>query len=137
MTRAGTEKLIRTYYARFNARDVDGFLGLLTADVVHDISQGGSEKGKPAFGRFLRLMNDCYKETVFDLVVMSSPDGRRAAAEFDLRGKYMKTDGALPPAKGQKYKLRVGAFFEIRRGKVARVSNHYNMNDWLRQVRAG
>jgi hypothetical protein len=28
----------------------------------------------------------------------------------------------------------VGAFFEIRDGRVARISNHYNFKDWLRQV---
>lgn len=132
--RAATEKLIRAYYDRFNARDVDGFLALLSPDVVHDISQGGSEKGRAAFGRFLRHMNACYRERVRNLAVMTSADGRRAAAEFDLTGTYLKTDGKLPKARGQRYRLRVGAFFAVKRGRIARVSNHYNMADWLRQV---
>jgi len=134
--RAPTEKLIKAYYDRFNAQDVDGFLELLTDTVVHDISQGGVEKGKAAFCKFLGHMNARYRETVKNLVVMTSPDGKRAAAEFDLTGTYLKTDGKLPRATGQRYKLRVGAFFEIRRGKIARVSNHYNMKDWLRQIGA-
>ncbi|MCC6468953.1 MAG: nuclear transport factor 2 family protein [Alphaproteobacteria bacterium] len=134
--RTATDRLIKTYYDRFNARDVDGFLALLSPGVVHDISQGGSEKGRPAFRRFMLHMNDCYAEKVRNLAVMTSPDGSRAAAEFDLDGTYRRTDGKLPKAKGQRYRLRVGAFFVIRRGKIARVSNHYNMNDWLRQVGA-
>ncbi len=137
MTRAATEKLIKAYYDRFNAQDVDGFLGLLGDGVVHEISQGGREKGKRAFRKFLLHMNACYRETVGDLAVMTSADGRRAAAEFDLRGRYLRTDGNLPRATGQRYRLRVGAFFEVRRGRIARVSNHYNMNDWLRQVGGG
>ncbi|MBL8704605.1 MAG: nuclear transport factor 2 family protein [Rhodospirillales bacterium] len=132
--RARTETLIKAYYDRFNARDVDGFLDLLAGTVVHEISQGGTEKGKPAFRRFLGHMNECYREKVKNLAVMTSPDGRRAAAEFDLAGTYLKTDGKLPRAKGQRYKLRVGAFFEVKRGKIARVANHYNMKDWLKQV---
>ena len=132
--RARTETLIKAYYDRFNARDVDGFLALLSDTVVHEISQGGKEKGKAAFRRFLGHMNACYREKVKNLAVMTSADGRRAAAEFDLTGAYLKTDGRLPKAKGQRYKLRVGAFFEVRRGRIARISNHYNMKDWLRQV---
>ncbi len=132
--RAKTEKLIREYYRRFNARDVDGFLDLLTDDVAHDISQGKRERGKRAFHQFLDHMNARYRETVHDLAVMSSPDGRRAAAEFKLSGQYLKTDGTLPKACGQRYRLVVGAFFAIRGGRIARISNHYNMKDWLKQI---
>jgi steroid delta-isomerase-like uncharacterized protein len=135
MSAATTEALIRTYYDRFNAKDVEGFLKLLTDDVVHDISQGGRETGKAAFRKFLQGMNVAYEETATDLVVMTEPSGTRAAAEFTIDGKYLKSDGAgMPAAKGQKYTLRVGAFFEIRDGRVARISNHYNFKDWVRQV---
>ena len=41
----------------------------------------------------------------------------------------------LPPARGQTYVLPGGAFFTLRGGMVARVSNYYNLEDWLRQVR--
>ena len=71
-----------------------------------------------------------------DLVVFAGPDTSRAAAEFHIRGEYLQTDEGLPPATGQKYHLRVGAFFEIKDGKVARVSNYYNLSAWLRMVGA-
>lgn len=129
-----TETLIRTYYDRFNAKDTEGFLELLTEDVVHEISQGGSETSKESFRHFIKHMDHCYDERVYALAVMVSVDGSRAAAEFMLDGTYLNQDGNLPPAHGQKYTLRVGAFFEIRQGKVARISNHYNMKDWLKQV---
>lgn len=134
MTAAATRKLIAAYYDRFNARDVEGFLDLLATNVVHDISQGGGEKGKARFRAFLEHMNDCYRERVSDLVVMTNGDGSRAAAEFRLDGRYMKTDGDFVAAKGQRYRLRVGAFFAIRGGKIVRIANHYNLKDWLRQV---
>lgn len=134
MTAAATEKLIRSYYERFNAKDVAGLLKLLTDDVDHDISQGARESGKPAFGKFLEHMNTCYGEQVTDLIVMTEPSGKRAAAEFTILGTYLAADGNLPKAHGQKYTLRVGAFFDVREGRIARVSNHYNFKDWLRQV---
>jgi steroid delta-isomerase-like uncharacterized protein len=81
-------------------------------------------------------MEDCYKEQVIDPVILTSVDGTRAAAEFMLKGSYLKTDVGLPPARGQGYMLRVGAFFELKDGKIQRVSNHYNLQHWLRQISA-
>ena len=66
----------------------------------------------------------------------ASSDGKRAAAEFELSGTYLQTDSDLPPAKGQTYCLRVGTFFEIDGNRIKRVSNHYNLQDWLRQIGA-
>jgi hypothetical protein len=40
----------------------------------------------------------------------------------------------MPPAHGQKYTLPAGAFFTLRDDKIARVSNFYNLPDWLAQV---
>ncbi len=134
MTRDATEALIRRYYDRFNAGDAAGMLALLTDDVVHDISQGGREIGRAAFAKFLAHMNGAYREHAYEPAVMVNADGSRAAAEFRLDGTYIATDGTLPAAHGQSYVLTVGAFFEVRDGRIARVSNHYNMKDWLRQV---
>jgi steroid delta-isomerase-like uncharacterized protein len=79
-------------------------------------------------------MNRCYKETLTDMVIMASETGIRAAAEFIVNGQYLATDEGLPEAKGQTYKLPAGAFFELRDGKVSRVTNYYNLNDWIAQV---
>ncbi|WP_185961208.1 ketosteroid isomerase-related protein [Telmatospirillum sp. J64-1] len=133
---SSAQDVIERYYAAFNAGDVEGFLALLTDDVVHDINQGGREVGKEAFAAFLARMNRCYAEQITDLVIMTEPSGRRAAAEFTVLGTYKETDEGLPPATGQTYRLPAGAFFEIRDGKVARISNTYNLQDWLRQVGA-
>jgi steroid delta-isomerase-like uncharacterized protein len=130
-----TEKLIRDYYAAFNAHDWNGMLALLTDDVAHDISQGGRETGRDAFKAFMAHMDRSYRESVRELVVMVAAGGTRAAAEFELDGEYLATDGNFPPAKGQRYTLRVGAFFDVKGGKIARVSNHYNLKDWLAQVK--
>jgi steroid delta-isomerase-like uncharacterized protein len=131
-----TRALIERYYDAFNAGDTQSFLNLLTEDVRHDINQGGRETGKEAFASFLARMNRKYRERVADLVVMVDQTGARAAAEFVVLGTYLETDEGLPPAAGQQYRLAVGAFFEIRDGKIARVTNYYNLQEWLRQVGA-
>lgn len=125
------EALVRQYYAAFNKGDE---AALLADDVAHDVNQGGRETGRGLFARFLTRMNRCYRERIEDLVVLTEPTGTRAAAEFTVHGTYVATDEGLPEAKGQTYVLPAGAFFELRDGKVARISNFYNLQDWLRQV---
>ncbi|WAR43489.1 ketosteroid isomerase-related protein [Methylomonas rapida] len=128
------KQLIEKYYQAFNNGDMDTFLSLLTDDVVHDINQGDREQGKEAFARFMDKMNHHYREQLVDMVVMANEDGTRAAAEFVVLGEYLNTDEGLPEANGQTYRLPAGAFFDIRDGKVARVTNYYNLGDWIAQV---
>lgn len=131
-----TRKLLADYYGAFNRRDWPTFLGLLTDDVIHDVNQGGREIGKAAFEAFMDKMNRSYSEEIVDISINVNLDGSRAAVEFLVLGKYLKTDEGLPEANGQTYRLPAGAFFDIRDGKVARVTNYYNLNDWLKQVGA-
>jgi steroid delta-isomerase-like uncharacterized protein len=134
MSRENAVALIQSYYRAFNAGQWETFLGLLTDDVVHDINHGDRETGRDAFRAFMDRMNRCYAEQIVDLVVMASEDGRRAAAEFVVEGRYIATDAGLPEATGQTYRLPAGAFFAIEGAQVARVTNYYNLADWLRQV---
>ncbi|WP_271409029.1 nuclear transport factor 2 family protein [Pseudomonas sp. Q1-7] len=127
-------ELVHAYYDAFNAGNMPAFLALLSEDVVHDINQGERQQGKAAFAAFMEKMNRCYKERLSDIVVMQSADGSRAAAEFVVHGQYLADDEGLPPAKGQTYVLPAGAFFHIHCGKIARVTNYYNLNDWVEQV---
>lgn len=134
--RMASALLIQEYYETFNRGDREAFLTLLAEDVAHDINQGGCEVGKAAFRAFLQRMDRCYKEQVVELVALASEDGKRGAAEFYIEGQYLSTDEGLPPATGQGYRLRVGAFFEIENGLVKRITNYYNLQEWLRQVGA-
>ena len=129
-----TIDLICRYYATFNAGDMKTFESLLTDDVIHDINQGQREVGKDAFRKFMDRMNGAYKENLTDMAIMASADGTRASAEFVVNGEYLRSDDGLPEARGQKYVLPAGAFFVVRDGKVARITNYYNLQDWISQV---
>ena len=91
--------VIHQYYDAFNRGDREAMLSLLTEDVAHDINQGGRETGKDAFRRFMGRMNQSYAERLADIVVMTSADGQRAAAEYVVHGTYLATDEGLPEAK--------------------------------------
>jgi steroid delta-isomerase-like uncharacterized protein len=134
MSNNDTFLLIQSYYDAFNEKDMKKFMGLLSEDVVHDINQGDTEIGKPLFEAFMNRMNEMYSETVHDVIILTSRDGLYASAKFHLSGMYMKTHPGLPQAKGQTYVLNAGAFFEVENKKIIRVSNYYNLNEWIKQV---
>ncbi len=126
--------LILDYYTAFNRGDWGAMLSLLTDDVTHDLNQGARETGRDAFAAFLARMDRSYREQLHDIVVMASPDGVRAAAEYVVHGEYLIADEGLPPAHGQRYVLPGGAFFAIHEGSIARVTNYYSLQDWIVQV---
>ena len=126
--------LVRGYYDAFNRGDWAGMLERLSDDVAHDLNQGAREVGRQAFAVFLQRMEASYREQLRDVVVMASEDGLRVAAEYVVHGQYHHTDDGLPPAQGQRYVLPGGALFDVRDGRISRVSNYYNLQDWITQV---
>jgi steroid delta-isomerase-like uncharacterized protein len=136
MSAAATQALIARYYDAFNRGDTDGMLACVTDDLIHDTNQGDRRIGRDRFHAFCARMSHHYKERLDDIVVMSTPDGARAAAEFNVNGQYLVTETGLPDATGQSYQLPAGTFFAVRDGKIARVTTYYNLTDWIIQVSA-
>lgn len=127
-----TERLIRAYFKAFNAGDPEALLATLDENVVHDINEGPSEVGREVFRRFKAHMDRCYRETIVDLVVMTS--GERGAAEFTVDGAYVGTDAPLPEAHGQTYSIPAAAFFVVHAGKITRVTSYYNLQGWIAAI---
>jgi steroid delta-isomerase-like uncharacterized protein len=127
---------ISRYFAAFNAGDIDGMLDCLADDVAHHVNEGQIRTGKEKFAEFCAHMERCYKEELTDMVIFEAENGTRAAAEFIVNGQYLQTDEGLPEAKGQTYRLPAGSFFNLRDGKITRVTTFYNLADWTRQVSA-
>lgn len=136
MPRAETLALIQRYYDAFNAGDADGMLACLTDEIEHRVNEGAHRIGKEKFAEFCSHMGVSYNEQLKDMVVFANDAGDRAAAEFTVHGEYLKTDPGLPEAKGQRYILPAGGFFEVKGGKIARITTFYNLNDWVAQVSA-
>lgn len=129
-----SHELVARYFSALNERDSRACLALLSDDVQLDINQGPREVGRKAFADYLTRSQRCYRESAEELVILGEPSGRHAACEFTLRGEYLATDDGLPDACGQSYQLLAATFFEIRDGLICRVSQHFNLPDWLAQV---
>jgi steroid delta-isomerase-like uncharacterized protein len=126
--------LVQRYYDAFNRGDARGMLACLAEDVRHDVNQGARRVGKQLFAEFCAHMARCYRERLTDIVVLTSAERSRVAAEFIVHGEYIATDEGLPQANGQRYVLPAGAFFEIAGGLISRVTTYYNLADWMAQV---
>ena len=127
-----TEEAINAYFNAFNAHDAEAMLNTLHPDVRHDINEGGSEHGIEAFRAFKAHMDHCYREQISDLIVTTC--GTHGAAEFTCSGEYLKTDGGLPAANGQKYSIPAAAFFTVEDGLITRVTSYYNLRNWIAAV---
>jgi steroid delta-isomerase-like uncharacterized protein len=134
--REAAEVLAGAYYAAFNAGDRAAMCALLAEDVVHDVNQGGRRTGLAAFRAFMAQMDAAYEERLEELVIMADASGRRAAAEFLVVGRYLRTEPGLPEARGQEYRLPAGAFLALEGGKITRITTYYNLSEWIRQVSA-
>lgn len=130
-------ELVLSWYAAFNRGDWNGMLALLSDDVIHDRNQGPRELGREAFANYLQHRAMSYREQLQSIVVMVSPDGTRAAAEFTVQGAYVQDDAGLPPARGQRYTLHAGTFFNIHAGQLRRVSEYANLQELIAQVAIG
>jgi steroid delta-isomerase-like uncharacterized protein len=133
-----TLALLQAYYAAFNKADTDTMTAMVAEDLAHDTNQGERRLGRERFKAFNGRMSHHYKEQLDGITILVSPDGKRAAAEFNVTGSYLVTETGLPEAKGQIYKLPAGTFFAIKQGQngpeIARITTYYNLTDWIMQV---
>ncbi len=136
MSRAATIALIQRYYDAFNAGNPEGMLACLTEDIEHRVNEGAHRIGKAKFAEFCSHMGVSYREQLRDMVVFANDDGSRAAAEFVVHGEYLQTDPGLPEAHGQRYVLPAGGFFDVKDGRISRITTFYNLRDWVAQVSA-
>ena len=125
---------LRAYYDALNRHDPVAAVALLDEEVVHELNQGPREVGRAAFLEFLQRMEACYAEQLSDFRFLCAPDGTHAAAEYTVVGEYIADDIGMPPAHGQRYRMPGAAFFTLRDGRIRRVSDHYNLQEWFSQV---
>ena len=130
-----SKAIITEYFISFNKGDLKSMLNLVAENVSHETNQGDVRTGRPLFEKFMNHMNQSYKETIKDIVLLTSTsDSHRISAEYFVDGEYLKTDNGLPEARNQKYSIRAGSFFEITQGKISRITTYYNLPLWIKLV---
>jgi len=136
MNEVSALEIVKKYFAAFNEGRTKDMLDLLHPEVQHDRNQDKTHVGLEAFIKFMAHMDACYKEELKNMTYFVSPTAsHRISVEFDVHGTYLKTDGNLPEARGQKYVVPAGSFLEIKEGKIKRVTTYYNLPQWIKMVK--
>lgn len=125
---------VKNYYDCFNNKDWKGMLALVHPEIKHQPNQGEERIGIELFTSFLQMMDECYEETLTEIVLLGEANNCRVAAEFIVNGIYKKGDEGSPAAHGQKYVLPAGAFLEVKDDKITRVTTYYNLPLWIKLV---
>jgi steroid delta-isomerase-like uncharacterized protein len=128
--------ITQRYYNAFNHKDWAAMLALLHPQVRHEPNQGEPRIGVELFEAFLQKMDECYDETLSDMVFFEEPSGQRIACEFVVNGIYKKGEDDLPPARGQSYVLPAAAFLEVSNDQITRITTYYNLPLWIALVSA-
>ncbi len=131
-----TYGLIQSYYLAFNNRDLAELLKTLHPEVTYDTFLGETKTGFDAFKKHMEFCFECVKETIHDLIILSSNDDQNAAAKFICDGEYVKTITGYPEACNQKYSVECYTFFELRDDLIYRVTSYFNEKNWLAQLAA-
>lgn len=135
MSRARAVETLKRLFVALNAGQPDAVQSCLTGDIVFDTFGGVREIGRERVRWAIAERGRFFREVMRDLVLMSEDSGRRAAAEFTLRGVYQAEAPGLPAASGQAYSVPAGAFFDIEdNGLVARASFMLNGVELARQL---
>lgn len=135
MNEVSALEIAKKYFAAFNEGRTKDMLALLHPEVQHDRNQSTTVVGLDSFVKFMAHMDGCYKEELKNMTYFVAEDSNRVSVEFDVHGTYLKTDGTLPPARGQKYVVPAGTFLETKDGKIKRVTTYYNLPLWIEMVK--
>jgi steroid delta-isomerase-like uncharacterized protein len=136
--RAGESKLARAWLEGWALRDVDRILSACTEDVTwSDPALIAPAVGAAAVRAFVvdtfRMFPDI--ETSADGDPCFSPGGNRVAQPWRMRGTWQ---GAIEPpgfaANGRPFDVRGVDLYDLRGGRIARITGNHNMLEWLEQL---
>jgi steroid delta-isomerase-like uncharacterized protein len=129
--------VVRSLFERFNEGDLDGAAALVTDDFeLSDLAAGRTFHGPAGLREWLDLFRTALPDARTEVVNVLA-DGGRVASEHIGRGThdgpFVTPAGSIPPT-GRSVELRIGEFYELRDGRIARLSAYYDSATMLRQL---
>lgn len=118
-------QLVLRYFDAINNQELDALKLLTSEGVLHDVQASDRRVGQQDLVDYFREAYARCREHVFDIAVMVSVDGSRAAAEFTVLGIPLsggESNAAF--GTGQTCRLHGGTFFEMRGDRIVRISNY-------------
>ena len=124
------------YYTAYNARSIDGQTSLMTDGFIYISNSGEVREGKEAYRKYTESLFAEVHEKVVEIKYFFDPQQSVVIAHGIAEGTYETTAAGMPKARGQKYRIPVVEFFEMKDGQIARLTTVYNENLWSEQIKA-
>ena len=126
-------RLVHELYAAWSLHEPEKLDAIFTDDAVYeDVAGGQLVHGREAIKQLLRAVyawTPDFRVTMKSLVVAD----QTAATEWVSEGIQTGPVGNLP-ASGNSFRLRGASILTFREGKIAKVSDYYDMASFLRQL---
>lgn len=127
------DKMMNDYIAAWNSHEVERILSYFTDDVIYeDVAMGIVNRGKNEVKDFINSIFIGFPDFKIELKSIFI-SGDWAADEWILSGTFTNSFMEMP-ATGKSFSERGASIAELRKGKISRNSDYYNMASFLQQV---
>ena len=121
-TNSQTEAVVRTFFERLNAEDLEGVRALLTDDAAwlpqtRDMPGAGEYRGRD-------IIVDGFLKPIRGLFAKGSPSNRILSMAFNGSLVLVETHGTGHLADGRPYDNRYAWAFEVRAGRIAEIREY-------------
>lgn len=127
------QKIVAAYYAAYNKQDITGQIALMAPEFKHFQNSGKVEIGTDAYRKYTAAVYTEVKEEVYQIDYIVGQDPMQIAAQSRARGEYFQNPDIK--TQRQKYDIPLAEFFEVRDGKITKLSTYYNELEWENQVK--
>jgi steroid delta-isomerase-like uncharacterized protein len=129
--------VVRSLFERFNEGDLDAAATLVTDDFeLIDVADGRTFKGPGGLREWLGVFRTALPDARTEIVNVLAEGGRVATEHIGRgthNGPFVTPAGTIPPT-GRRVELLIGEFYELRDGRIARMTVYYDTTAMMRQL---
>ena len=128
------KRRMNDYLAAWNSHDVERILSFFTDDVVYeDVAIGKVNRGKKEVKDFISSMIVDFPDFKFEMKSGFNA-GDWSAGEWVMSGTFAHSSIPGLPATGKTFSVRGASITQLRKGKISRNSDYWNLTSFLQQV---
>jgi steroid delta-isomerase-like uncharacterized protein len=127
------EKVVKDYYIAWNSYDVEKIISFFTDDCVYEsLASGLVNRGKKQLGDYTKATFSWSPDLKFEMKSFFGTDNW-IGTEWLMTGTHV---GDLPGirATNKRFSIRGTSVIELRKGKISRNSDYWNIMTFLQQV---
>jgi len=127
------ETMMKNYYEGWNSHDVEKIISFFTAESVYeDVALGLVNRGKKEIKERIENMFVWSPDLKFETKSLFST-GDWIASEWVMTGTDAGDEPGRP-ATGKSFSIRGASVTELRKGKISRNSDYWNVVSFMQQV---